>query len=309
MEGTELDREPFVKLKPVFKDYLWGGAKLKALYGAPEPCVAEAWLLSAHPDGPSVIAEGRFAGMPFPEYLAKEGADGAFPILVKLIDSAQKLSVQVHPGDAYARIHENDNGKSEMWIVLESDPGAFLYAGFNRGVTREEVRRRVLDGTIEEVLNKIPTHAGDMVYIPAGTVHAIGAGNLILEVQQSSNATYRLYDYNRRDARGELRPLHLNKALDVLDFRKYDAAGKADDPHGAQNRYFAVERQTVRGSATLPMAGDAFASVVCVEGKGSLKRHGKQTALRCGDSLYLPAAGGSAELEGNMRVVISHARP
>ncbi|MFH1512388.1 MAG: type I phosphomannose isomerase catalytic subunit [Bacillota bacterium] len=304
-----MSQEPFVKLKPVFKDYLWGGAKLKALYGAPEQRVAEAWLLSVHPDGPSVIADGGFTGMPFPEYLAMEGAGGAFPILIKLIDSAQKLSVQVHPGDAYAKIHENGSGKSEMWIVLESEPGAYLYVGFNRNVTREEVRRRVLEGTIEEVLNKIPTHAGDMVYIPAGTVHAIGAGNLILEVQQSSNATYRLYDYDRRDARGEPRPLHLNKALDVLDFRKYGASAKADDPHGAQCRYFTVAQQTVRGSAALPMAGDVFASVVCVEGEGSLKRGGKQTALRRGDSLYLPAAGGPAELEGNMRVVISHARP
>ena len=213
-----MNREPFVKLLPVFKDYLWGGTKLKSLYGARETIVAEAWLLSAHPDGESVIAEGRYEGLTLREYLKtedkkegeeKKGDEVPFPILIKLIDAARTLSVQVHPDDDYARVHENDSGKNEMWLLLEAEPDAYLYAGFNRDVTQEEIRRRVQDGTIEDVLHKIPTHAGDEVFIPAGTVHAIGAGNLILEVQQSSNATYRLYDYNRRGADGKLRPLHL----------------------------------------------------------------------------------------------------
>ena len=189
MEDITVNREPFVKLRPAFKDYLWGGTKLKALYGAADEIVAEAWLLSAHPDGPSVVAEGKYTGMAFADYLKTEGMPESFPVLVKLIDSAQKLSVQVHPDNAYARANENDSGKSEMWLVLEADPDAYLYAGFSRDVTKEEVRRRVEDGTIEEVLNRLPTQAGDMIYIPAGTVHAIGSGNLILEVQQSSNAT------------------------------------------------------------------------------------------------------------------------
>ena len=202
-----MHREPFVKLKPVFKDYLWGGKKLKALYGAGGSIVAEAWLVSAHPDGMSMVAEGKYEGMPLPDYLLKAEGHSAFPVLIKLIDSAQKLSVQVHPDNEYARIHENDNGKSELWMVLEADEGAYLYVGFSRDVSKEELRQRIQDGTVEEVLRiRLKPSPGDMIYIPAGTVHAIGEGNLILEVQQSSNATYRLYDYNRRDAEGQPPP-------------------------------------------------------------------------------------------------------
>jgi mannose-6-phosphate isomerase len=302
LEETHLDHQPFVKFLPVFKPYLWGGRKLKALYGAREERVAEAWLLSAHPDGESVIAGGKYEGLTLREYLKteeKKEGDAPFPILIKLIDAARTLSVQVHPGDAYARLHENDGGKNELWTVLESDPDAYLYVGFNRDVTREEVRRRVRDGTIEDVLNKIPTHAGDAVYIPAGTVHAIGAGNLILEVQQSSNATYRLYDYQRRGADGNFRPLHLDRALDVLRYQQYGGSNPAACP------YFSVARHTVTDGLTLPMADGRFASVVCVRGEGSLRRDGKETSLRRGDSLYLPAAGGPADLEGGLEIAVT----
>lgn len=297
-----MNREPFVKLAPVFKPYLWGGKKLKAIYGADVTPVAEAWLLSAHPDGESVIAEGKYEGLTLRKYLKieeKKEGEAPFPILIKLIAAAQTLSVQVHPGDAYACLHENDGGKNELWTVLESDPGAYLYVGFNRDVTREEVRRRVQDGTIEDILNKIPTHAGDAAYIPAGTVHAIGAGNLILEVQQSSNATYRLYDYNRRGADGNLRPLHLDRALDVLQYQQYVGSSPADCP------YFSVSLHTVAGGLTLPMADGRFASVVCVRGGGSLRRDGRETSLRRGDSMYLPAGGGPAGIEGCLDIAVT----
>ena len=307
-----MHREPFVKLAPVFKDYLWGGEKLKALYGAEVSPVAEAWLLSAHPDGESVIAEGRYEGLTLREYLKTEDkneGEAPFPILIKLIDAAQTLSVQVHPGDEYARIHENDSGKNEMWIVLEAEPDAYLYVGFSRATAPEDVRRRVQDGSIEEILNKIPTRAGDILYIPAGTVHAIGAGNLILEVQQSSNATYRLYDYNRRGADGALRPLHLEKALDVLDYGRYGPSPSAgpENERTARCPYFSVSWQPVADSLTLPMADGAFASVVCVQGGGSLARNGRQTPLRRGDSLYLPAGGGPAEIRGSLQVIVTRA--
>lgn len=301
--------EPFVKFRPVFKDYLWGGAKLKALYGAGMTPVAEAWLLSAHRDGESVAAEGRFAGRTLREYLAAEDSetgDAPFPILIKMIDAAQKLSVQVHPDNEYARVHEGDSGKNEMWIVLEAEPDAYLYVGFQRETSKAEVRRRVEDGSIETILNKIPTHAGDIVYIPAGTVHAIGAGNLILEVQQSSNATYRLYDYQRKGADGKLRPLHLDKALDVLDYRQYQG-GNPSAGRAAQCEYFSVRWLAAAGSLTLPMADDPFASVVCVRGEGSLARDGKQTSLRRGDSLYLPAGSAPAEITGDAEVIVTRA--
>jgi mannose-6-phosphate isomerase len=302
-----VSREPFVKLLPAYKDYLWGGETLKLLYGAGEPCVAEAWLLSAHPDGPSVVAEGRCKGMSFPQYLLAEEGQSAFPVLIKLIDAAQKLSVQVHPDEAYAQIHENDHGKNEMWIILEAKEDAYLYIGFNRDVSKGEIRTRVTDGTIETVLRKVPTHPGDIYYIPAGTVHAIGAGNLILEVQQSSNATYRLYDYQRRDAQGALRPLHLDKALDVLDGRKADNAAHAQGFQSMQCPYFSVEYTAVSVSRAIPMADGRFAAIVCVGGEGTLKRQGKSTALRKGDAVYLPAGTDPAECSGEMQLIVTRA--
>ena len=299
-----MHREPFVKLSPVFKDYLWGGQKLKALYGTQEERVAEAWLVSVHPDGPSIVAEGRYAGMPFPGYLSAEESRDAFPFLIKLIDSAQKLSVQVHPDDDYARVHENDHGKNEMWIILEAEKDAYLYIGFNRDISKDELKARIADGTVEEVLHRVPTQAGDIYYIPAGTVHAIGEGNLILEVQQSSNATYRLYDYNRRDAQGNLRPLHLQKALDVLDSHQTDPSGQPHQRQSMQCPYFSVERLTLSGSAELPMAEDSIAAVVCVGGKGALKRQGQETALKRGDSLYLPEGTAPAEVSGETQIIV-----
>ena len=303
--------EPFVKLRPVFKDYLWGGDKLKRLFGAAQERVAEAWLLSVHPDGESVIESGDFAGKAFRDYLRAEQGTDEFPILVKMIDAAHKLSVQVHPWDEYAREHEHDHGKNELWIVLESEPGAYLYVGFNRDVTREDVARRVEDGTIEEVLHRLPTRAGDIVYIPAGTVHAVGEGNLILEVQQSSNATYRLYDFKRRGADGCLRPLHLQKALDVLNDRAYEPAAASQTAFEggltAETPYFRVSVQTVHGSLSLPLADGRFAALICVRGEGSLFRGGQSTALRRGDSLYLPAGGGPAEIAGDLQVAVAEA--
>lgn len=302
-----MSREPFVKLAPVFKDYLWGGETLKLLYGAAEPRVAEAWLLSAHPHGPSIVAEGRCTGMTFPQYLLSEEGQSAFPVLIKLIDAAQKLSVQVHPDEAYAQIHENDHGKNEMWVVLEAKEDAYLYIGFNRDVSKGEIRTRVTDGTIETVLRKVPTRPGDIYYIPAGTVHAIGAGNLILEVQQSSNATYRLYDYQRRDAQGALRPLHLNKALDVLDGRNADSTAQTRGFQSMRCPYFSVEYCTVSVNRTIPISDGRIAAIVCVGGEGTLTRQRKSTALHKGDAVYLPTGADPAECSGEMQLIVTRA--
>ncbi len=302
-----MNREPFVKLSPVFKDYLWGGETLKTLYNAKDERVAEAWLVSVHPDGPSVIAEGRYAGMPFPEYLQTEGSQGDFPVLIKLIDSAQKLSVQVHPDDAYARVHENDHGKNEMWMIVAAEETAYLYIGFNRDISKAELRSRIADGTVEEVLRKVPTHAGDIYYIPAGTVHAIGEGNLILEVQQSSNATYRLYDYNRRDAQGNLRPLHVDKALDVLDSQQAVPSAPAQTSQGMACPYFALELYDTAKTEALPMTDTHMAAIVCISGDGTLSCSGHTTTLQKGDSLYLPAGTASAECLGAMQLAVIRA--
>lgn len=189
------------------------------------PPLAESWELSCHKDGSSVIANGPYAGMTLPEYLARfPDAAGsrcerfpAFPVLFKLIDAKDKLSVQVHPSDDYALREEGKYGKTEMWVVLDCVPGAELIYGFSAPITREEMRRRIEAGTLLEVVNRVPVHPGDVFFIEAGTLHAIGAGIVIAEIQQSSNLTYRVYDYDRRDAQGNPRQLHIEKALAVAE--------------------------------------------------------------------------------------------
>lgn len=207
--------QKIIKLNPTYKQYLWGGDKIRELLKREVPFspVAESWEISTHPDGESVIAEGKHKG----ETL--RGLLGELPVLVKYIDAKERLSVQVHPDEEYARLHENDSGKNEAWRVLAAEKNAFVYLGFKERVSPEAVRRAVKSGTVENLLNKIPVKAGDSFYIPAGTVHAIGAGCFILEIQQTSNITYRLYDWGRG------RELHVEKALDVLDFNPWSKAG------------------------------------------------------------------------------------
>ena len=221
-----------IKLQPVLKDYLWGGEKLKTLFGRrADGIVAESWEASVHRDGVSTIAG---SGKTFTGYLAanptavdKNG--GGFPVLIKYIDAAKNLSVQVHPDDEYALKYERDNGKTEMWYIISADEGAGIYCGFVRKTDKAEFLEKVKDGTVEELLNFIPVKPGDCYLIKSGTVHAIGAGCVICEVQQNSNVTYRVYDYNRRGADGKLRPLHVEKAVDVIKFDAFrDETGGSD---------------------------------------------------------------------------------
>ncbi len=225
-----------IKLKSVYQEYIWGGTKIRDLLQKDTgalPRVAESWEVSTHPAGRSIVDSGEFRGKTLNEYFDKTGWDKAgryaarnrqLPILIKYIDAKENLSIQVHPGDKYAKKHENDNGKNEMWFVLSADEGAFIYLGFKRDVTKEEVKRRIADNTLEEVLNRVEVKANEAYYIPAGTVHAIGAGCLICEVQQTSNVTYRIYDYGRVDENGRGRELHIKKALDVLNYHRTQIA-------------------------------------------------------------------------------------
>ena len=225
-----------IKLKSVYQEYIWGGSKIHELLHKDTgtlPRVAESWEVSTHPAGKSIVENGAFRGKTLNEYFDQIGWGTAgryaarnhqLPILIKYIDAKENLSIQVHPNDKYARKHEGDNGKNEMWFVLAADERAFIYLGFSRDVTKEEVRRRVADNTLEEVLNRVEVRPNEAFYIPAGTVHAIGAGCLICEVQQTSNVTYRIYDYGRTDENGKPRELHVKKALDVLDYRRTEIA-------------------------------------------------------------------------------------
>ena len=318
-QSLGLGLEPFVKMQPELKSYIWGGTKLCDLYGkrCASTTVAESWELSAHPAGQSTVATGRYKGMPFGMYLRTVGKEvlgwkcqslAEFPLLVKFIDAREDLSIQVHPGDEYALENEREYGKNEMWYIIDCEPDAKLYIGFNRDVSAEEVRKRIRDNTILEVLNQVPTKPGDVFFIPAGTVHAIGAGNFICEIQQSSNSTYRLYDYDRRDAQGNLRELHLEKALEVLDLKRYvQPASRQENPDGdgllSECKYFTASIHDVDKSVELKMDESSFLSVVCLEGKGTLASSKLVQTIRAGDCFFVPANEDSLRAEGKMKII------
>lgn len=313
---------PFVKLLPAFKDYLWGGTKLRDVYG--KNCdydkIAESWELSAHPDGQSIIANGKHKGMLFGQYLERIGKEvlgwkcqsiADFPLLIKFIDAKDNLSIQVHPDDDYALEHEHQYGKNEMWYILDCEPGASLYVGFNRDVSREEVEDRVRNNTILEVLNQVPTHPGDVFFIPAGTVHAIGAGNLICEIQQSSNCTYRLYDYDRRDKYGNPRDLHLQKALDVLNYSSYVQPELKRENTGegtvlCRCKYFETKIYEVDGAAVISVDESRFIAIICVMGDGFLCSDQVSCEVHSGDSFFVKAANIDLLLKGKMKVICSN---
>ena len=314
-----------VKLKPAYKDYLWGGTILKEKYQ--KQCdldiVAESWELSAHKDGQSLVASGPEEGMAFGEYLEKLGREKwgrrcqamtQFPILIKFIDAKQPLSIQVHPDDAYAQAVEHEYGKNEMWYIMECAQDAGIYCGFQRDTTREEVEARVKDNTIEEILHWIPVKKGDAFYIQAGTAHAIGAGTVICEIQQSSNSTYRLYDYGRRDKAGNLRELHLDKALDVLDYKKYEEPHGDNCFKGALRRrqlvrcpYFKSALYDVEDETEIELSKDTFLSVVCIEGSGTAQVGSEEVCFRKGDSMFVPAMEGRLRVCGACRVIVTGA--
>ncbi|MBR2247903.1 MAG: cupin domain-containing protein [Clostridia bacterium] len=302
--------DPMIKLKPALKDYLWGGSTLKNKYGIKSDLdiIAEAWVLSAHPDGESIIATGKHKGLTFSKYIETVGKNVLgwkcsplqnFPMLVKFIDAKGDLSIQVHPNDDYALEHENQYGKNEMWYVIDSQKESGLYVGFNQDVTKEEVRRRIENNTITEILNYYPTKPGDIFFIPAGTVHAICKGNLICEIQQSSNCTYRLYDYDRRDKFGNPRELHIEKALDVLNFNKYKAMKDNISCKYFETKIIDVEEKNIR------ISDDRFLSIVCIEGTGKMSIGDYSMDIVSGDSFFIPAQKGILKIKGKLKLAIS----
>ena len=268
-------------INSVFKDYLWGGTRLRDEYGKQTELdpVAESWELSCHRDGPATIANGDCAGMVLAEYVAMDkasvlgkgwNAEEDFPILVKFIDAKNPLSVQVHPDDSYARVAENDNGKAEVWLVLAAEPGASLVYGVNRELSRDEFAELIRSDRLDEVLNRISVQPGDVVFVPPGTLHAIGGGLLIAEVQQSSNATYRVWDYGRVGADGKPRPLHIEKTLDVAKLYPTPVPAIPGDKacgEGWQEitlahcEYFTVRRLELDGSIVVDSSDESFEGI------------------------------------------------
>ena len=307
--------QPYIcKLTPALKDYVWGGRQMAERYRFRTDLdrIAEAWVFSCHKDGASRVSSGPLAGKTLPEALdcwgpaalgSRAAAFPFFPILIKLIDAQGSLSVQVHPDDKYALRVEQEYGKTEMWLVLDAEPGAFLYYGFNRETNRAEVEQHIQNNTLTDLLAKVPVKAGDVFFIEAGTIHAIGAGLLIAEIQQNSNSTYRVYDFGRLGADGQPRPLHVDKALDVL---QYGPARPPAQPDGllADCPYFKAARHTVQGETILPGRPDSFSALLCVEGTALLIAAGEEPlSLAPGDCLFIPADTPACSLTGSAQLI------
>lgn len=288
--------DEIVRLEPAFKDNLWGGTRLRDDYG--KKCnyeiIAESWELSTHKAGQSIVATGRSSGLMLGEYIARFGREilgwkcepyERFPLLIKFIDSRQSLSIQVHPGDDYALQQEDEYGKNELWYIVDCERDSYLYCGFSRDTDEEEVRRRIEDGTLTDILNKIPVKKGESYFIETGTVHAIGPGVLICEIQQSSNVTYRLYDYQRRDKYGELRELHVDKAMDVVNFHKknMEATGVMEC------KYFSVEKCQITGESAFVLDESSFRAFVVLNGKGTVQVSEEKLSYKAADCFFVPA--------------------
>lgn len=297
-------------LNAPIKDYLWGGTRLKTEFGFETDAekAAEAWMLSCHKDGESIVRNGEHAGKTLSRVLELWGEKGMgtkaaafpyFPLLIKLIDAKDRLSIQVHPDDAYALKNEGEFGKTEMWYVVDCDEGAELIYGFKRSIDRSEFARRIKDNTLTEVCNYVPVKKGDVFFISAGTLHAIGKGILIAEIQQNSNSTYRVSDYGRLGADGKPRPLHVDKALAVTQTtapsKEYGAVGHtARFPFGtirelAQCDLFKADLLSLDGHAGMVTDEKSFQALLVLSGEAVLSYVGGTMRLKKGDSVLIPA--------------------
>jgi len=320
-----------LKFEPLYKNYIWGGRNLEKLGKKlpPEGIVAESWEVSCHRDGTSIISNGEYKGFPLEHLVKTQGPEllgkalhtacaGRFPLLVKLIDANEDLSVQVHPDDSYARLHEkNESGKNEMWYIISSEPGARLIYDLIPGTTKEDFSRALKNGNVESCLKFVNVFAGDVINIPAGLVHAIGKGIVLAEVQQNSNATYRVYDYNRTDKEGKKRPLHIEKALDVIDFNikghkekygglKISAGAGLSKTYLAANRYFSAELYEIDGKIRETADGSRFFIYTFLSGTGRINYNSGSVDVAMGESVLAPAALGSYEIEGRLQALKSY---
>ena len=312
-------------LKPNVTDYLWGGTRLKTEFGfeTDKDIAAEAWVLSCHKDGSGIVINGEYSGETLPHVLEIWGKEALgkraekfpyFPLLIKLIDAKDKLSVQVHPDDEYALKNEGEFGKTEMWYVVDCDEGAELVYGFNTDISKQEFEQRIKDNTLTEVCNSVPVHKGDVFFIGAGTLHAIGEGILIAEVQQNSNTTYRVSDYGRLGADGKPRALHIEKALEVTNREKPTM------PYGQTGEVIQTGKNTVRRLAQCEFftanllkleencpikTNDSFVSLLILDGKACLTWENEKLNLSKGDSVFVPA-NFQTELNGKAEVLISY---
>lgn len=311
-------------LRGAVKDYIWGGTRLISEFGfeTDKPKAAEAWVFSCHKDGESIVRNGNFSGMTLSEAVSQWGGAALgknaerfeyFPLLIKLIDAKDRLSVQVHPDDRYALENEGEYGKTEMWYIVDAEEDAKLIYGLNRDIDRSEFEHRIKTNTLSEVCNFVPAKKGDIFFISAGTMHAIGKGLLIAEIQQNSNTTYRVSDYGRLGADGKPRPLHIDKAVAVTNTcPPKEAYGNVGEltlyPFGlvrnlAECEFFTADLLSLNGNAGM-CEKDSFLSLLVIDGSAVLSYPEGNIRLKKGDSLFIPA-GLRFALSGRAEIICS----
>ena len=303
------------ELKPVTKHIIWGGERLSRDYGMGEngEKIAEAWELTCRGDGDNEIISGKYTGRLLSEFVrenpqalgTKQKGD-RFPLLIKLIDAEADLSIQVHPDDEYALSHTDDMGKTEMWYIVDAKPGAKLIYGLKRKYTRDALKTAIDAGTLESLMNYVEVKSGETYFIPSGLVHAIGAGILIAEIQQNSNITYRVYDYNRRQPDGSLRQLHIEPALDVIE--RFDPEAVKVEKTGdviASCKYFEVRAIALDGEKTVCAGEESFIHLMITDGECEIICAGEKISTKKGGSVFVAAASGNVTLKGNATVIVS----
>ncbi len=316
--------KPF-KFEPYLKSVLWGGEKIAKYKGivTDQHNIGESWEISGVDGHESVVAEGDDKGLNLRQIIEKYKGDlvgnavyakygDTFPLLVKIIDAKGDLSVQVHPDDTLAKARHNSYGKTEMWYIIDAEEGAPIYAGLSKQITPEEYEKLVAENAIMNVIARHDSHAGDLFFLPAGRIHAIGAGNLLAEIQQTSDITYRVYDFDRRDANGNPRELHTEQAKDAIDYTvypeyksEYDRNGKSATPL-VKCQYFDVKREIIDGVSTIDASADSFMIIMCLDGEATITDNlGGVTHVKKGESILVPAVITSMKAEGNATFMTS----
>lgn len=305
-------------LKPTIKDYIWGGHKLKTEYSkqSESNILAESWELSCHDDGMSIICNGELRGTTLQDFIRSDrkkvlGTNcdkfDYFPILVKLIDAKENLSIQVHPNNDYALENEGQYGKTEMWYVVDCEPNSFIYLGFNRDLSVDEFKERISNNTFLETLNAVKVKKGDVFFVQAGTLHAICSGILLAEVQQNSNITYRIYDYNRIGINDKPRELHVSKAVEVTNLKKQDLQVFPYIYEETENyskmllskcEYFTTHHIEIKNEINLTANGESFHSFLCLDGTLNIVTKNTTVQLAKGQTAFIPASLGCYTIKG-----------
>ncbi len=314
-----------LQFKPELKERVWGGRALEQFgFEIPDGSIGEAWMIGDHPNGTTKVSNGALKGLGLDQVREQYGAHffgvkgslqkgGKFPLLIKLLDCQEDLSVQVHPNDDYAGLPQGESGKTEMWYILDAKPGAKIIYGLNEGITRELLAQAIDENRIMDGLQEVTVHAGDSFYMPAGTVHALGAGILAAEVQQNSDTVYRLYDYNRPGLDGKPRELHIEDSLNVIAYAHSGASRMKTNQDKtnewltlAVSPFFIVEKGMVDLTWNLSTTSDSFVIHMICDGEGALTWDHEIISVKKGDCFLIPANLGEYSFTGIMTLLRSY---